>query len=60
MSYFFQKQSKTMYDQMKRVSSAVANKSLERERKVGNMMAMVTGLFFLVYTPTIILRAVII
>jgi hypothetical protein len=58
--FLFKKQSKKMYNQMKHVSSAVATKSLEREKKVGKMMALVTRLFFLVYIPTIVLRAVII
>ena len=47
-----------MYNKMKDVNSSVAKKSLQRERKVGKMMAMLTGLFFLVYVPTMILRKV--
>ena len=48
-----------MYNKMKDVNSSVAKKSLQRERKVAKMMAMLTGLFFLVYVPTMILRKVI-
>jgi hypothetical protein len=39
---------------MKDISPDLAKTSLEKEKKVGKMMAWVTGLFFLVYSPLII------
>ena len=39
---------------MKDADLDAANKHLERERKVGKMMAVIIGLFFLSYFPTII------
>ena len=43
-----------MYNTMKDISPDLAKTSLEKEKKVGKMMAWVTGLFFLVYSPLII------
>ena len=44
--------------QMKDTHREIADKILEKERKAGRMMAMITLLFFIVYCPNIILRRV--
>ena len=47
-----------MYDAIKDMNEKMARKFLEKEKRVGKMMALLTGLFFLVYIPSICLRAV--
>ena len=47
-----------MYDAIKDMNEKMAKKFLEKEKRVGNMMALLTSLFFLVYIPSICLRAV--
>ena len=47
-----------MYDAIKDMNEEMAKKFLETEKRVGKMMALLTGLFFLVYIPNICLRAV--
>ena len=46
--------SKKMFNHIKDADLDAANAHLERERKVGKMMAIIIGLFFLTYFPTII------
>ena len=43
---------------MKGINRDMAKKFLDKEKRVGKMLALLTGLFFLVYMPGIILRAV--
>ena len=50
------RQSRNMYDQMKKTSTEVAEKILEKEKKVGLMMAIITLLFIILYLPGPILR----
>ena len=47
-----------MYREMKGINRDMAKKFLDKEKRVGKMLALLTGLFFLVYMPGIILRAV--
>ena len=54
----FQRQSKGMYREMKNINRDMAKKFLVKEKRVGKMLAILTGLFFVVYMPGIILRAV--
>ena len=44
---------------MKNINKEMAKKFLVKEKEVGKMLALLTGLFFLVYLPILILRAVI-
>ena len=44
---------------MKCLNKEMAKKFLVKEKEVGKMLALLTGLFFLVYLPNLILRAVI-
>ena len=48
-----------MYKAMKDMNEKMAKKFLKKEKKVGKMMALLTGLFVLVYIPNIMLRGVI-
>jgi len=48
-----------MYREMKSLNKEMAKKFLVKEREVGKMLALLTVLFFLVYLPNLILRAVI-
>ena len=57
--HHFQKQSKGMYREMKMINKDMARKFLDKEKQVGKMLALLTGLFFLVYLPGVILRQVI-
>ena len=50
------RQSQNMYAQMKDTSTEIAERILEKEKKVGQMMAIVTLLFIIVYLPGVILR----
>ena len=47
-----------MYREMKGINRDMAKKFLNKEKQVGKMLALLPGLFFLVYMPGIILRAV--
>ena len=49
------KHSKTMFNHMKDADLDTANTHLERERKVGKMMAIIIGLYYFAYFPIIIL-----
>ena len=50
------RQSQNMYAQMKDTSTEIAEKILEKEKKVGLMMGIITLLFIIVYLPGVILR----
>ena len=45
-----------MYAQMKDISTEIAEKILEKEKKVGLMMGIITLLFIVVYLPGVSLR----
>ena len=47
-----------MADKVQRISENMAQKFLDKERKVGKMMATVTTLFFLVFLVTPVMRVV--
>ena len=50
------RQIRKAHAQMKDTHREIADKILEKERKAGRMMAIITLLFFIVYCPNIILR----
>ena len=50
------RQSRNMYAQMKDISTEIAEKILEKEKKVGLMMGIITLLFIVVYLPGVSLR----
>ena len=50
------RQSQNMYAQMKDTSTEIAEKILEKEKKVGLMMGIITLLFIVVYLPGVSLR----
>ena len=50
------RQSRNLHAQMKDTSTEVAEKILEKEKKVGLMMAIITLLFIILYLPGPILR----
>ena len=54
----FQRESKSMSKEIRKINPELAKKFLERERKLGVSIGILTVLFFLVYCPTIALRKV--
>ena len=47
-----------MSREVKNINPELAKKFLERERRLGKSIGLLTGLFFLVYFPGIVLRKV--
>ena len=47
-----------MSREVKNINPELAKKFLERERKLGKSIGLLTGLFFFVYFPGIVLRKV--
>ena len=47
-----------MSKQVAEMNPDMSKRFLEKERKVGKMMAIISASFFLVYAPTIVLRKV--
>ena len=54
----FQRESKSMSKEIRKINPELAKKFLERERRLGVSIGILTVLFFLVYCPTIALRKV--
>ena len=47
-----------MSKEVKNINPELAKKFLERERRLGKSIGLLTGLFFFVYFPGIVLRKV--